>query len=92
MNKKDDAIKSLKYTLLSLPPTGDKGFEGLLGLTLQAITGVPFRLAGSGSQFGIDGKPTYEQDSICFEAKLYKKSVSRDVVISKISDIAIRGV
>jgi hypothetical protein len=93
MSKVDNAIKNLKSALLSLPATGDKGFEGLLGVTLHEITGFPFRLAGSGSQFGVDGKPTYEQDSICFEAKLYRNrnSIPRNEIISKISDIAIKG-
>lgn len=91
MNKLIEHIENLKSALLSLSPTGDKGFEGLVGSILTEITGIPFRLAGSGSQFGIDGKPTYEQDNICFEAKLYRKSVPRDKVISKIADLSIRG-
>jgi len=68
-------IEHLKSALLSLPATGEKGFEGLIGATLREISGVPFRLAGSGSQFGVDGKPSYEEDDICFEGKRYDNTV-----------------
>jgi len=64
-------VKHLKSALLSLPATGEKGFEGLIGATLCEISGVPFRLASSGPQFGVDGKPAYEGDAICFEGKRY---------------------
>ncbi len=73
----------------SLPPTGEKGFEGLIGAALREIPGVPFRLAGSGLQFGVDGKPAYEGDSICFEGKLYKGAVPRDKVLSKLAELSI---
>ena len=51
---------------------------------------MPFRLAGSGAQFGLDGKAAYESDSICFEGKRYKGNVPRNEVISKISDLSLR--
>jgi hypothetical protein len=82
-------IKNLKSALLFLPPTGEKGFEGLVGAILREITGVPFRLASSGSQFGIDGKSTYEEDAICFEAKRYDNTVPKNEVISKIAELSI---
>jgi hypothetical protein len=43
-------VENLKNVLLKLSPTGESGFEGLIGVALREITGVPFRLAGSGSQ------------------------------------------
>lgn len=82
-------VEHLKSALLSLPATGEKGFEGLIGATLREISGVPFRLAGSGSQFGVDGKPVYEGDAICFEGKRYDGTVPRTEVLSKIAELSI---
>jgi len=82
-------VEDLKFALLSLPATGEKGFEGLIGATLREISGVPFRLAGSGSQFGVDGKPAYEGDVICFEGKRYADTVPRTEVLSKIAELSI---
>lgn len=83
-------IKNLKAALLSLPATGETGFEGLIGAALREITGVPFRLARSGSQFGVDGKAAYERDPVCFECKRYKGRVSRNDVLAKIADVSIK--
>lgn len=80
-------LRSLNNALLKLNATGEKGFEGLVGVALATITGVPFRLAGSGRQFGIDGKSSYDDDCICFEAKLYKGKIARTEVIAKIPDL-----
>ena len=82
-------IEHLKSALLSLPATGEKGFEGLIGVTLREISGVPFRLACSGSHFGVDVKPAYQGDAICFEGKRYDGSVPRNEVLSKIAEIPI---
>jgi len=82
-------VKRLKTALLSLPATGESGFEGLIGAALREITGVPFRLAGGGLQFGVDGKPAYEGDTICFEGKRYDGSVPRTEVLSKIAELSI---
>jgi hypothetical protein len=84
-------IENLKSALITLAATGEKGFEGLIGVALSEISGVPFRLAGSGSQFGLDGKPAYEGDAICFEGKRYEGAVPRAEVISKIAELSIRG-
>ncbi len=78
-------IDSLRDALLKLPATGAEGFEGLLSATLTEITSVPFRLAGSGSQFGVDGKTAYEDDAICFEGKRYDGSIPRTEVLTKIA-------
>ncbi len=82
-------IDSLRDALLELPATGAEGFEGLLSATLTEITGVPFRLAGSGSQFGVDGKAAYEDDAICFEGKRYDGSIPRTEVLTKIAELSI---
>lgn len=82
-------IENLKSALLSLPATGEKGFEGLIGTTLREIAGAPFRLACSGSQFGVDGKATYEGDAICFEGKRYDGPIPRSEVLSKIAELSI---
>jgi len=74
---------------MCLPATGEKGFEGLIGVTLRDISGVFFRLAGSGSQFGVDGKPAYKGDAICYEGKRYDGTVPRTEVLSKIAELSI---
>jgi hypothetical protein len=81
-------VNKLKSALLRLNATGEQGFEGLISATLREITGVPFRLAGSGRQFGIDGKNSYEEDGICFEGKRYVGDIPRAEVITKIADLA----
>jgi len=80
---------NLRKALLKLDPTGPAGFEGLLGATLTDITGVPFRVAGSGSQFGLDGKPAYEQDAVYFEGKRYDSNIPKTEVLSKISELIV---
>jgi len=82
-------VANLKATLLSLPPTGEAGFEGLIGATLREISGAPFRLARSGSQHGVDGKSAYERDAICFEGKRYDGKVPKAGVLSKIAELSI---
>ncbi len=51
------SLQTIKDALLSLAPTGANGFEGLMQATLTNLTGIPFRLASSGFQGGIDGAP-----------------------------------
>lgn len=82
-------IENLRKALLELPATGTEGFEGLLSIALTKITGVPFRLAASGSQFGIDGKATYEDDAVCFECKRYDGKIPKNEVISKIAELSV---
>lgn len=85
----NEHITNLRGTLCGLAATGSKGFEGLLGEILSKITGVPFRLAGSGSQFGLDGKAAYEDDAVCFEGKRYDGDIPRTEVLSKIAELSI---
>lgn len=86
-----DHLANLKSALLLLQATGEQGFEGLIAAALHEITGVPFRLASSGRQFGIDGKHAYDVDSICFEGKRYDGKIPREKVITKIADLARSG-
>lgn len=78
----------LKDTLLTLKAAGPNGFEGLLRTTLTKLTGIPFRLASSGLQGGVDGNSASQKDAICFEAKRYDGSVPRTEVLTKIVDLA----
>lgn len=84
-------IDNLKKILTDLRATGDDGFEGLIGTALSEIAGVPFRLAGSGLQFGVDGRSTYADDGISFECKRYKDQVPREKIMSKLGELSIRG-
>lgn len=84
-------IDDLKKILTDLRATGDDGFEGLIGTALSEIAGVPFRLAGSGLQFGVDGRSIYSDDGICFECKRYKGQVPRERIMSKLGELSIRG-
>jgi hypothetical protein len=90
MSQSIQHLENLKSALMSLQPIGEKGFEGLIGVALREISGVPFRLAHSGSQFGVDGKPAYEGDAICFEGKRYDGPVHRTEVLSKLAGLSIR--
>lgn len=82
------SFTALKSLLLELNPTGNHGFEGLIAVSLGAITGVPFRLAASGTQRGIDGETAFPEGGIAFEGKLYAGKVPRQEVITKIADLA----
>lgn len=82
-----DNISGLKEILTSLPESGHDGFEGLIRITLSEITGVHFRLAGSGLQFGVDGK---SEEGIAFECKRYVGPVKPDAVMSKIGELLAR--
>ena len=79
-------IENLSTALSQLGATGEKGFEGLIAVALYAITGIPFRLASSGYQRGVDGKAAFE-GAVAFECKLYTKVVPRKDVLSKIPDL-----
>ncbi|MET3591736.1 hypothetical protein ABID26_001120 [Mesorhizobium shonense] len=79
-------IENLSAALAELKATGDDGFEGLIAVTLNAITGIPFRLASSGYQRGIDGKSAFE-GAVAFEGKLYTNDLPRKDVLSKIPDL-----
>ena len=82
-------LEDLRAALLKLKATGAEGFEGLIAATLTEVTGVPFRLAGGGRQFGVDAEPAYESDSIYFEAKRYDGPIPRAEIRSKIDELPI---
>ncbi|MBO6666456.1 hypothetical protein [Parvibaculum sp.] len=82
-------LTNLKTALLSLKAAGAKGFEGLIGVALAEVADAPFRLAGSGSQFGLDGRTSYKGDGILYECKRYKRNVPRSEVMSKIAELGL---
>lgn len=83
-----DRLDRLREILLALPPSGEDGFEGVFAEALSRVSGVPFRLAKSGNQFGIDGAAAYAEDAICFECKRYKEELSYTDVIGKIDQLS----
>ena len=82
-------LTNLKTTILELKDTGKDGFEGLVAVALTNITSVPFRLASSGSQHGVDAKSTYKEDGISFEAKCYSGQMNKDDVLAKIAELSV---
>ncbi len=89
-NKCEVHLETIKSGLLSLKAAGSDGFEGLLRITLTKLTGIPFRLAASGLQGGMDGDAAMPNDPVCFEAKLYSGKIDRKDVIVKIADLGRR--
>lgn len=65
------------------PPAGDKGFEGLVAHALAVFTGLTFRLARSGAQFGRDAATRNAPFSIAMEAKRYTESVPLQELVGK---------
>lgn len=85
-----DHLNNLRAAALALKAIGPSGFEGLMAAVLAEVIGVPFRLAGGGSQFGFDGKTAHINEAIGFECKRYSNDISRTEVMSKIADITIQ--
>jgi hypothetical protein len=81
-------LDQIRSSLLALKPSGQDVFEGLLRLALTKLTGIPFRLAASGLQGGMDGDAALPRDAVCFEAKRYSESPKRETVLTKIADLA----
>lgn len=86
-DKHETHLERLRKVLLALDPTGPTGFEGLLAKVLGRITGQTFRLAGSGSQHGIDGEAHDDQAHISFEGKLYSGSINKNELLGKIPEL-----
>jgi hypothetical protein len=61
----------LREALLRIKASGDSGFEGLIAEALAAFSGLTFRLAKSGSQFGRDASSPDAPFAIAIEAKRY---------------------
>jgi hypothetical protein len=81
MNEVEDAIRlnepTLGRLLAKLPPTGNNGFETLIGLLLDQLTGFHFHGARSGDQRGRDGRASQvEAGSVVFESKRYQPTTS----------------
>lgn len=84
----EHSLELIRCALLALKPSGKDGFEGALSLALMRLTGIPFRLAASGFQGGMDGDGALPTDAVCFEAKRYSESPKRETVLTKIADLA----
>ena len=83
-------LNNLKQVLVALHPSGPEGFEGLIGHALAAIVRIPFRLASSGSQFGVDGTSAYAGPGISFECKRYSNGIPLADVMAKLGELSIR--
>ncbi|WP_155888120.1 hypothetical protein, partial [Cupriavidus sp. WS] len=81
-------LADLKGAILALEATGVTGFEGFVRVTLTALTGIPFRLAASGLQGGMDGDAALRSDAVSFEAKRYSGNIQRNEILAKIADLA----
>jgi hypothetical protein len=81
---------ALKSALLSLAPTGPKGFEGLIRDALSEVTGQSFGIFKSGPQGGLDGLSGTAANAmvIGFEGKRYQEStkLGLDELKAKIVD------
>ena len=78
------SLDELCKQLTQLKPTGPDGFEGLIATALADFTGLTFRLAKSGSQFGRDASTPRACFAIAMEAKRYSKSLRLEDVAGKI--------
>lgn len=90
MQASTDHLSTLRDALRALPNSGPKGFEGLLAAAFEELLGVPFQLAKSGSQFGVDGKSADRDVPVSFEAKLYSGTIPTSEVLNKLLALAIR--
>lgn len=78
------SFTELREQLLKLKPVGPDGFEGLIATALADLTGLTFRLAKSGSQFGRDASTPRARFAIAMEAKRYSESLRLEDVAGKI--------
>lgn len=81
-------LDTLRNSLVALNAIGEIGFEGFVRVVLTELTGIPFRLAASGLQGGMDGDAALGSDAVSFEAKRYSGNIHRNEVITKIADLA----
>ncbi len=84
-----DMFDDLRQLLLALPPSGRKGFEGLIATAAAALTGLNFRLAKSGSQFGRDATTAPSPFAIAMEAKRYSDALTLEKLAGKATIAAI---
>lgn len=83
MTRLDRSLEELRKLLLSLNPTGEEGFEGLVATALAEMTGLVFRLAKSGAQFGRDASTETFPFAIAMEAKRYQDALSLEDLAGK---------
>ncbi len=77
---------SLRTSLIKLPPTGQAGFEGLVAVACAQVAQTPFRLIGSGRQFGRDAEAVIDGAGVLFEAKRYDSRLSYDALSGKLQE------
>ena len=83
-----DPIEDLRLNIRKLAPDGEAGFEGLIAAVLCDLTKRSFALASAGSQRGKDGQSALDGGAILFEAKRYDDGVPKDVIYTKILELA----
>jgi hypothetical protein len=83
-SKDQKLLENLRQKLLELDPSGPDGFEGLIATALADLTGLTFRLAKSGSQFGRDASTPRARFAIAMEAKRYTESLRLEDIAGKI--------
>jgi hypothetical protein len=88
--KNEDDVGRLLDALRKMAATGESGFEGLMAAVLAELTGMAFRLAGSGSQSGSDGDARRRGDQVSFECKRYTKSPGKAELLSKVAELNSR--
>lgn len=77
-------LTELKEELLQLRPSGRDGFEGLVATALAALTGLTFRLAKSGLQFGRDASTPRARFAVAMEAKRYAEPLRLEDIAGKV--------
>src|SRR3954452_791947 len=81
----------LRSVLARLRATGENGFEGLVAAACSQIVGVPFRLVGSGRQFGRDLEAEARGASVLFEAKRYSSRLAYADLATKLIEAIERS-
>ena len=83
----------LRDVLREIEPVGDDGFEGLVAEALAAFSGLTFRLARSGSQFGRDASTPLAPFAIAMEAKRYDDDLRLEDLAGKalVARFALEG-
>jgi hypothetical protein len=76
-------IAQLRTALIAIKPAGSDGFEGLIADALASISGLVFRLAKSGSQFGRDAMTAPNPFAVAMEAKRYSDNLTLDDLLGK---------
>ena len=87
------SLASLRCALLVLRPAGPDGFEGLVATAMSDLTGLTFRLAKSGSQFGRDAATPRARFAAALEAKRYNAELTLEDLLGKaeLASTELRG-